>query len=81
MNEDHHINHISGSKEPVYLKRYRINEPLVQHCQFMRNLAIYQPDELVDLFVYIQGSKERDVWYRIHLKGYNRQTRKFDCEY
>lgn len=81
LNEDHHFNHIAGSKEPVYLKRYRVNEPLIQHWQFMRTLAIHHPDELVDLFVYVQGSKERDLWYRILLKSYNGQTRKFDCEY
>lgn len=71
----------SLKKEPIYLKRYRINEPLQEHSKFMQSVVATDPSELVDMHLYIQGSKDREIWYRIYIKLFNKTTKKYEVEY
>ena len=47
----------------------------------MRDFAVKNPKELVNLFIYIQARKQKELWYRVYIKEYIEAQKYFDCEY
>jgi len=47
----------------------------------MQSIVNTNPTEIVDMYLYIQGSKDKEIWYRIYVKCFNKTTKKFECEY